>query len=256
MPRWEAAIATENPKILYRVVQLLKKLEIKFVICSPTDHRCDHAHIVITGPDDNFEQHERKIEVTENFDIDFVRIEMMSKLHDLHSPSRAVIGIDPGMTFGVALVIDGIPVYSNSLSSPDSVMTLTQQLVNHTKTLFFECQTVVRIGTGSNLYATLLLRSSKNIRTKLPIELVNEHNTTITGGARSDESSAILIAGRSGRPVEDSDMNLEPKEGYVRSLKQFVTKLTRGKKSITSKEARAILIGDSTLEDLIAQSRS
>lgn len=89
MPRWEAAIATENPKILYRVVQLLKKLEIKFVICSPTDHRCDHAHIVITGPDDNFEQHERKIEVTENFDIDFVRIEMMSKLHDLHSPSRA-----------------------------------------------------------------------------------------------------------------------------------------------------------------------
>jgi hypothetical protein len=256
MPRWEAAIATENPKILYRVVQLLKKLEIKFVICSPTDHRCDHAHIVITGPDDNFEQHERKIEVTENFDIDFVRIEMMSKLHDLHSPSRAVIGIDPGMTFGVALVIDGIPVYSNSLSSPDSVMTLTQQLVNHTKTLFFECQTVVRIGTGSNLYATLLLRSSKNIRTKLPIELVNEHNTTITGGARSDESSAILIAGRSGRPVEDSDMSLEPKEGYVRSLKQFVTKLTRGKKSITSKEARAILIGDSTLEDLIAQSRS
>ncbi len=256
MPRWEAAIATENPKILYRVVQLLKKLEIKFVICSPTDHRCDHAHIVITGPDDNFEQHERKIEVTEDFDTDFVRIEMMSKLHDLHSPSRAVIGIDPGMTFGVALVIDGIPVYSNSLSSPDSVMTLTQQLVNHTKTLFFECQTVVRIGTGSNLYATLLLRSSKNIRTKLPIELVNEHNTTITGGARSDESSAILIAGRSGRSVEDSDMNLEPKEGYVRSLKQFVTKLTRGEKSITSKEARAILIGDSALEDLIAQSRS
>ncbi len=256
MPRWEAAIATENPKILYRTVQLLKKLGIKFVICSPTDHRCDHAHIVITGPDDNFEQHERKIEVTEDFDIDFVRIEMMSKLHDLHTPSRAVVGIDPGMTFGVALVIDGIPVYSKSLTSPVAVTKLTHQLANHSKTLFPECKTIVRIGTGSNLYATLLLRSTKNIRMKLPIELVNEHNTTITGGARSDESAAILIAGRSGRPVNDSDMNLEPKEGYVRSLKQFVTKLTRGEKSITSKEARAILIGDSSLEDLIAQSRS
>lgn len=256
MPRWEAAIATENPKILYRTVQLLKKLGIKFVICSPTDHRCDHAHIVITGPDDNFEQHERKIEVTEDFDIDFVRIEMMSKLHDLHTPSRAVVGIDPGMTFGVALVIDGIPVYSKSLTSPVAVTKLTHQLANHSKTLFPECKTIVRVGTGSNLYATLLLRSTKNIRMKLPIELVNEHNTTITGGARSDESAAILIAGRSGRPVNDSDMNLEPKEGYVRSLKQFVTKLTRGEKSITSKEARAILIGDSSLEDLIAQSRS
>ena len=256
MPRWEAAIATENPKILYRTVQLLKKLGIKFVICSPTDHRCDHAHIVITGPDDNFEQHKRKIEVTEDFDIDFVRIEMMSKLHDLHTPSRAVVGIDPGMTFGVALVIDGIPVYRKSLTSPVAVTKLTHQLANHSKTLFPECKTIVRIGTGSNLYATLLLRSTKNIRMQLPIELVNEHNTTITGGARSDESAAILIAGRSGRPVNDSDMNLEPKEGYVRSLKQFVTKLTRGEKSITSKEARAILIGDSSLEDLIAQSRS
>lgn len=256
MPRWEVAIATENPKILYRVVQLLEELGIQFVICSPTDHRCDHAHVVITGLDDKFERHEGKIEVTEDFDTDFVRIEMMSKLHDLHTPSRAVVGIDPGMTSGVALVIDGIPVYSNSLTSPEAVTVLTQELVNHSKTLFPDCQTIVRIGTGSNLYATLLLRSSKNIRTKLSIELVNEHKTTITGGAKSDESAAILIAGRSGRPVDDSDLNLEPKEGYVRSLKQFVTKLTRGKNSITSKEARAILTGDAALEDLIKQSKS
>jgi len=51
-------------------------------------------------------------------------------------------------------------------------------------------------------------------------------------------------------------MNIEPKEGYVRSLKQFVNQLSRGKKSITSKEARAILTGDSELEDSIAQSKS
>ncbi len=256
MSKWEAAIATENPKILYRVVQLLKKLEIKFVICSPSDQRCDHAHVVLTDPSEKFEQHEGKIEVTEDFDIDFVRIEMMSKLHDLRKPSRAVVGIDPGMTFGVALVIDGISVYSNSLSSPEAVTILTHKLANHSKTLFPDCPTIVRIGTGSKLYAALLLRSIKNIKIKLQIELVNEHKTTITSRAKSDESAAILIAGRSGRPVVDSDMNIEPKEGYVRSLKQFVTQLTRGKKSITSKEARAILAGDFPLEDLIAQSMS
>lgn len=256
MPRWEAAIATENPKILYRVVQLLEKLEIKFVICSPTDHRCEHAHIVITDPHDKFEQHKGKIEVTEDFDTDFVRIEMMSKLHGLHTPSKAVVGIDPGMTFGVALVIDGIPVFSNSITSPEAVMILTEQLLDHSKTLFPECQTIIRIGTGSKLYATLLLRCTTNMRTQQSIELVNEHKTTISGGARSDESAAILIAGRSGRSVADSDMNIEPKEGYIRSLKRYVTKLTRGKKSITSNEARAILTGESTLEDVIAQSRS
>jgi len=254
MPKWEAAVATENPKILYRIVQLLKDLEIKFVICSPVDHRCEHAHVVITGPDDNSEHYVGRIEVTEDFDTDFARIEIMSKLHDLLEPSKAIVGIDPGMTIGVALVIDGIPVYTNSPTSPETVAVLTQTLLDHAQTLFPGSQKLVRIGTGSKLYAALILRSITNPRIKSSIELVNEHKTTIIGGAKSDESAAILIAGRSGRPVSDSDLSVEPKEGYVRSLKQYVNKLTRGKKSISSAEARALLAGDSTLEDVIRDS--
>ena len=254
MPKWEAAVATENPKILYRLVQLLKGLEIKFVICSPVDHRCEHAHVVITGPNDNSKEHRGRIEVTEDFDTDLARIEIMSKLHDLRSPIKAVVGIDPGMTFGVALVIDGVSVYSNALTSPEAVAILTQTLVNHTTTIFPDCQKVIRVGSGSKLYAALLLRSLRNDKILPSIELVNEHKTTIIGGARSDESAAILIAGRTGRPVSTSDLSVEPKEGYIRSLKRYVTRLTKGKKSITSNEARELLAGDSTLEDLIAQS--
>ena len=254
MPKWEAAVATENPKILYRIVQILKELEIKFVICSPVDHRCEHAHVVITGPNDNSVQHISRIEVTEDFDIDFVRIEIMSRLHDLLTPSKAVVGIDPGMTFGVALVIDGIPVFSNSSISPEAVAILTKTLVMYTNMLFPECQKLVRIGTGDKLYTALLLRSIGSNKTLPSIELVNEHKTTIIGGARSDESAAILIAGRTGRLPSPSDLIVEPKVGYIRSLKRYVTRLTKGKKSITSEEARALLTGDSTLEDVIRQS--
>ena len=254
MPKWEAAVATENPKILYRIVQLLKELEIKFVICSPIDHRCEHAHVVITGPNDSSKEHEGRIEVAEDFDTDFARIEIMSKLHDLRTPFKAVVGIDPGMTSGVALVIDGIPVYSNSPTSPMIVAILTQTLLAHANTLFPDCQKLVRIGTGSKLYATLLLRAITNTDKKLSIELVNEQRTTIIGGARSDESAAILIAGRTGRSISPSDFSIEPKEGHIRSLKRYVTRLTRGKRSITSNEARALLSGDSTIEDVIAHS--
>ena len=251
MPKWEAAVATENPKILYRIVQLLKDLEIQFVICSPVDHRCERAQVVISGPSDTSIQHIGRIEVTEDFDTDFVRIKIMSKLHDLLTPSKAIIGIDPGMTFGVALLIDGIPVYSNSSTSPEAVAILTKTLIDYTKTLFPECQKLIRIGTGSKLYAALLLRSIRNSITQPSIELVNEHKTTIISGARSDESAAILIAGRTGRPPSTSDLIVEPKEGYIRSLKRYVTRLTKGEKSITSNEARALLTGDSTLEDAI-----
>jgi hypothetical protein len=251
MPKWEAAVATENPKILYRIVQLLKDLDIQFVICSPVDHRCEHAHIVISDPDDNSEQHSGRIEVTEEFDIDFVTIEIISKLHDLYNPSRAVVGIDPGMTFGVALVIDGIPVYTCSPTSPAVVAILTKTLLEYAHTLFPASEKLVRIGTGSRLYAGLLLRSFRNAQINPTIELVNEHRTTIIGGARSDESAAILIAGRAGRQVEDSDLNIDAKAGYIRSLKQYVSQLTRGKKSLTSKDARSLLAGESDLEDII-----
>ena len=218
------------------------------------DHRCEHAHIVITGPDDNSKEHEGRIQVTEDFDIDFARIKIASKLHNLQTPSKAIVGIDPGMTFGVALVIDGVPVYSNALTSPESVAILSQTLVGYATTLFPNCQVLIRIGTGSKLYAALLLRSIKKSKTIPSIELVNEHKTTIIGGARSDESAAILIAGRIGRPMSTSDLTVEPKEGYIRSLKRYVTRLTKGKKSITSDEARELLAGDSTLEDVITRS--
>jgi len=253
MVKWEAAVATENPKLLYRIVQLLNELEIKYVICSPVDHRCEHAHVVITGPNDNSQEHEGKIEVTEDFDTDFVRIEIVSKLHNLQTPSKAVVGIDPGMTFGVALVIDGIPVYSNALTSPESVAAFSQTLVGYTTKLFPDSQILIRIGTGSKLYVALLLRSIMNSKIIPSIELVNEYRTTIIGGARSDESAAILIAGRTGRPISTTDLTVEPKEGYIRSLKRYVTKLTKGKKSITSDEARELLAGNSTLEDVIKQ---
>ena len=224
------------------------------MICSPEDHRCEHAHIVITGPDDNSKEHEGRIQVTEDFDIDFARIKIASKLHNLQTPSKAIVGIDPGMTFGVALVIDGVPVYSNALTSPESVAILSQTLVGYATTLFPNCQVLIRIGTGSKLYTALLLRSIKKSKTISSIELVNEHKTTIIGGARSDESAAILIAGRIGRPMSTSDLTVEPKEGYIRSLKRYVTRLTKGKKSITSDEARELLAGDSTLEDVITRS--
>ena len=98
------------------------------------------------------------------------------------------------------------------------------------------------------------MRSLRDGKILPSIELVNEHKTTVIGGAKSDESAAILIAGRTGRPVSTSDLIVEPKVGYIRSVKRYVIRLTKGKKSITSNEARELLVGDSTLEDLIANS--
>ncbi|MFW9909268.1 MAG: hypothetical protein ACFFEF_11895 [Candidatus Thorarchaeota archaeon] len=256
MRRWEAAIATENPRILYQAVQLLEKLDIDFVICSPNDSRCNHCQVILTDVGDGFEHHEGLVLVQENFDVDFVRIEVMARLKMIQNPVKAVIGIDPGMTFGIALVVDGIVLYQASLVIPSAVVELSFRLITYIQILFPMCQSIVKVGTGSKLYSTLLLREILHKSQELEIELVNEKNTTKSGGARSDESSAILIAGRNGRKVISSDTILEVKVGYIRSIKQFVTRLTRGKKILTSTEARALLLDEVTFDDIITQAMS
>ncbi len=256
MRRWEAAIATENPLILYQAVQLLNKLGIDFVICYPTDNRCNHSQVIITDVEGGFEHHEGLVLVQENFDMDFVRIEVIARLRMIKTPSKAVIGIDPGMTSGIALVVDGSVLYQTSLVVPSAVVELSCRLITYIQILFPMCQSIVKVGTGSKLYSTLLLREILHKSQELDIELINEKNTTISSGARSDESSAILIAGRSGRKMIPSDTLLEAKVGYIRSIKQFVIRLTRGKKVLTSTEARAILLDEVAFDDIIMQTTS
>ena len=256
MRKWEAAIVTENPRILYRTVDMLKKLDIDFIICYPTDNRCNHCNVVITDVEDNLEHHEGLVLVQENFDMDFVRIEVMARLKMIRTPSKAIIGIDPGMTTGIALVVDGTTLYKTSLVNPSAVVELTYRLTSYIQTLFSKCLNIVRVGTGSKLYSTLLLRAILRKNQELEIELVNEKNTTISGRAKSDEVSAILIAGRNGRKLTISDTLLDPKVGHIRSIKQFVIRLTKGKIVLTSSEARAILLDEVAFDDIVTKATS
>ena len=250
MLRWQVAIATQNPRVLYLVIELLKKLDLKFVVCQPGDPRCYDAKVVITTLEDS-NSHDTIIFVDENLDPDLTSIEIMSKLNDILNPSVAVIGIDPGMRFGVALVIDDIVTFKKSLSSPRDAARLSSKLVSCVASLFPACKTIVRVGTGSKLYSTLYLRSIAHQFPGLDVELVNEHRTTLSGGVTSDQTSAILIAGRSGRPQTENDKVLEPKEGHVKSLQLFVQRFTRGNREISKDEARAILLGETSLDSIL-----
>jgi hypothetical protein len=250
MLMWQVAIAIQNPKVLYLVIELLKKLDLKFEVCPPGDFRCEEAKVVVTtSTDTNY--HDNTVIVDEKLDPDFTSIEILARLNDVKTPDVAAIGIDPGMRFGVALVINGCVLFKNSLTTPGSAARLTSRLGSYVSRLFPSCKTIVRTGTGSRVYSTLYLRTMSQEFPTITVELVNEHHTTLSGGVTSDQSSAILIAGRSGRPFEESDRTLEPKEGYVKSLKSFVKRVTRGKRELSTNEARAILLGELSLDYIL-----
>jgi len=250
MLRWQVAIATDNPRVLYLLIELLKKLDLKFVVCPPSDPLCEDAKVVITT-NESSNNPDTTVIVDDAMDSDFTAIEIVSKLNDINSPSFAVIGIDPGMRFGVALVIDGTVTFKKSLTTPESAARLSARLESYVARLFPNCKTIVRAGMGSKLYSTLYLRTMNHQFPDLDIELVNEHHTTVSGGVTSDQSSAILIAGRLGRPQTENDRVLEAKEGYIKSLKTFVRRFTRGKRELSTDEARAILLGELSLDCIL-----
>ncbi|MFW9794853.1 MAG: hypothetical protein ACFFEE_11150 [Candidatus Thorarchaeota archaeon] len=254
MFRWQVAIATENPRVLYLTIELLKRLGLEFVVCTTNDTRCEHAKVVITTPMDKLSHtYDSMVVVDEKLDLDLTSIRILAQLNDVSNPILAVVGVDPGMRFGVALVIDGTVTYKQSLSSPGDAVQSTLRLRSYVAKLFPSCNFVVRVGTGSKLYSTLYLRHALHQFPSLEVELVNEHHTTLSGGVTSDQASAILIAGRVGRPQTETDLTLEPKEGYVRSLQQFVRRFTRGKKDLSPGEARSILLDKVSLEDVLPE---
>jgi len=252
MFKWPVAIATENPRVLYLIIELLKDLGLEFVVCTTDDTRCEQAKVVITTQEDllNYEYNSLVV-VDERLDPDFTSVEIMSRLNDVYEPTLAVVGIDPGMRFGVALVLDGVVTYKNSQTSPSAAVRLTLRLNSYVKRLFPSCYMIVRVGTGSKLYSTLYLRDALGQYPNLGVELVNEHHTTLSVGVTSDQSSAILIAGRVGRQHTDTDTILEPKDGYIRSLQQFVRRSTHDKRDISKEEARSILLDKISLDSIL-----
>ncbi len=251
MPRYEVAVATRNPKVRYLVVNLLNRLGIGFVLCAPDDRKCGMSQVVITTEAEASQyQASYLVLVDETLDDDATAIEVMIGLSDVRDPSVIVIGIDPGMKFGLALAADGAAIYTTTASTPFAAVNHTLHWIAVVQQ-HFQNSVLVRVGTGSRLYSALYLRGMKDSAiNRIQIEMVDERHTTRVG--KSDKSSATIISSRKGRPITEKDLILEAKEGYIVSLKHLVTKVTEGRQSLTSAQASSILQNEMTLEEILS----
>ena len=237
MPRYEVAVATRNPKVRYLVVNLLNRLGIGFVLCAPDDRKCGMSQVVITTE-------------AEASQYQASYLVLMIGLSDVRDPSVIVIGIDPGMKFGLALAADGAAIYTTTASTPFAAVNHTLHWIAVVQQ-HFQNSVLVRVGTGSRLYSALYLRGMKDSAiNRIQIEMVDERHTTRVG--KSDKSSATIISSRKGRPITEKDLILEAKEGYIVSLKHLVTKVTEGRQSLTSAQASSILQNEMTLEEILS----
>lgn len=255
MSLYEVAIATRNPKTLYLTIELLENLGIHFVIRAPDDIEDGLAGVIMTTLADTSKlSHivESKIMLIEDtMDPDETTIRLMFDLLDISLPSLCVVGVDPGMRFGIALVENGQRLHSKTCSTPHEAVRSTLRWSLFISRIYPDCSIVTRIGTGSRLYEVLYLRGLRDTDYPFFVELVDERNTTVRG--KSDQSSAVIIASRRGRRSVESDYHLDVKDGYIRSLVQLVSRISDGRLSLTKDEARSVLLDNVTLEALLSE---
>jgi hypothetical protein len=234
------------------MVNLLKKLGVTFVLCPPDAGECKDAKVVVTTDKESKRVAIGDLVIVEEaFDPDTAAIEIMLRLLDIPEPSQIVVGVDPGMQYGLAFVANGSPVHTKTAQSPFGAAETAQQWAILLRRRH-RPETLIRVGLGSRLYSALFLRGIRSISNDFSVELVDESHTTRVG--KSDQSSAVLIAIRKGRPLTEDDLILEVKSGYVKSLKQLFTRLTDGKRALSTAEAQAILLDETSVNGVLNES--
>ncbi len=246
----DIAIVTEDPKILYYTVRLLRRLNLQFIVLTPNEADVTIAKVFIctAGEVSKFHHisHDRFVLVSDPLEPDVTAIELVMKLLDLPAPYEIVIGVDPGVRFGLVFVADGTRIYGETCSSPFQAARSTKRWSDFVLANLSKCSLIVRVGTGSKLYTTLFLRALRRLHDIFQLELVDERNTTHPG--QSDQSSAYLIASRTGRLPSKTDYELDQKDGFIKSLMHLVDGLTEGHVKLSRDDARAILDDRTNLE--------
>lgn len=203
------AVATVSGKAYYFLVNELKRKKLPFLSLKPTDHIPFDIKVVITTEKEQHQViHPNIITYKDNSDPAAVVAEAARIVQGKTSYEKIVVGIDPGKTFGIAVLGDGKVIETANGSSAEETFRIVKDVLKKIPANAF----VVRVGDSAPTYAEDLVRlldgdSPENVA----IEMVCEAGTTRLStelpnrkGAK-DVISAIKIAGRFGRPIKRSE---------------------------------------------------
>jgi len=199
----EIALATVSGKAYYKLVKELKGRNLPFLSLTPRDHIPLDIKIVITTQEErHFIKHPDILVFKDESDAAAIVDEAIRVAQGKRNYDRVVIGVDPGKTFGVAVLADGNILETYTCSDlEETKSTILKALDRAPATM-----TTIKIGNGAPLYAKeLLYLLDEAIPKGVVIETVSEAGTsrfvkgTIHRRGAKDLMSAMKIAERKGQ---------------------------------------------------------
>jgi hypothetical protein len=204
--RAKIAVATVSGKAYYFIVNELKRKKLPFLSLKPADKIPVEIKVVITTEkEQNQVTYPNKVTYREDSDPIQIVAEAERIIQGKSSYEKIVIGIDPGKTFGIAVLGDGkIIETANGFSEEETFRIIKESMRRNPSNSL-----IIRIGDSAPTYAENLLHLlEQELPKNVGIEIVSEAGTTRLSqelpnrqGAK-DVISAIRIAGRFGRPIK------------------------------------------------------
>jgi len=197
------ALATVSGRAYYELVNELKRKGLPFWSLKPWDSVPLDAKVVITTREErNVVKHPTVLIFDLASDPATVIDEAIRVVEGKRSYEKVVVGVDPGKTYGVAILGDDNVLKTMDCSSlEETVSTVVDGLDKVPATV-----SVVKVGNGAPTYAKELLHLlDEALPRQVTIEVVSEAGTsrftseTAHRRGLRDVMSAIEIAGRKGQ---------------------------------------------------------
>lgn len=178
-----------------------------FLSLKPTDPIPPYVKVVITTTEERHQIHHPNV-LTYNYSIENpakIVDRAMQIVRGKSSYRRAIIGVDPGKTFGVAVVCDDQVLKTETYHSTKDVVNTIVNTLNEVEAV----EKTIRIGDGAEPYRRTLIRTlDRKLPSNVTLENVSEKDTTkvaksLTSRRRGllDAVSAVEIASRHGHMI-------------------------------------------------------
>jgi hypothetical protein len=197
------AVATVNGRAYYQLVTELQRKRLPFLSLKPWDPVPLHIKVVLTTEEESHQvSHPQILLFGQDSNPESVVDEAILVVQGKKGYERVVVGVDPGKTYGIAILGDNKVLATLTSSNVDDASHL---VVDSLKRFPAEVK-VVRVGNGPPEYTQTLLDSlDKALPEETLVEIVSEAGTSrltnksVNRRVLKDAVSAIKIAGRNGR---------------------------------------------------------
>ena len=197
----QIVVATVEGRSYYKIVSMLKSMNIGFSSLSPEEASRTNAKIIITTK--NEASLIRREDLIFDFQLDtspaVFKALLLKNLSGNYIEDILVIGVDPGNRIGIYVLYLHTELYSTVRSSLREAVKFIMNILS----CINSSKKILKIGNGDSIKCNHIAQEIKNQNGSVRIEIVNEFGTSrnILPNCRRnrDVGSAKSIAFRSGR---------------------------------------------------------